>query len=156
MRRLEWFGWFTPHRRILEEAFARHQRGENVMLLAIAGDFPVGQIFVDLTRKADESVALLWAFRVLPGFQGAGIGGSLLTLAESVAASHGHGQSEVGVALHNADARRLYERRGYRPHDMIRESVRYRTPEGSARVMRLHELVLRKPLAPRDAQACAG
>ena len=36
------------------------------------------------------------------------------------------------------------------------EWVRYRTPEGSARVMRLHELVLRKPLAPRDAQACAG
>ena len=65
--KLEWFGWFTPHRQIIHETFERQQRGEAIMLLAVARDFPVGQAWIDLTRKADEAVGVIWALRVLPG-----------------------------------------------------------------------------------------
>jgi hypothetical protein len=49
---LEWFGLFTPSREIAQKAFERYRRGENMMLVAEANRFPVGQIWVDHAQKA--------------------------------------------------------------------------------------------------------
>src|SRR5437763_1664137 len=47
---LEWFGLYRHHREIFADAFARHLRGQNIMLVADMHDFPVGQAWIDLTK----------------------------------------------------------------------------------------------------------
>jgi GNAT superfamily N-acetyltransferase len=51
---------------------------------------------------------------VLPERRGEGIGTALTQAAEREAASRGHDRVEITVSVHNAGARRLYERLGYR------------------------------------------
>src|SRR5207302_8440273 len=43
---LEWFGMYAHHREILRDAFARHMRGDNLMLVADLNDFPVAQAWL--------------------------------------------------------------------------------------------------------------
>src|SRR5947208_11574768 len=69
LRELEWFGMFTPHRALIEEAFARQLRGEVVMGVADLAGFPVGQVWVDLARKRDQGTGIIWAIRVIPFLQ---------------------------------------------------------------------------------------
>lgn len=146
---LEWFGMFTQHREIIREAHERQQRGENLMLLAVINDFPIGQIWIDLTRERDERTAVLWAFRVFPVMQGFGIGSRLLANAESVAQSHGCVCTEIRVELANAPAVLFYQRRGYPVVREDREPFSYTTPWGERAHLQLEELVLRKSIAGR-------
>src|SRR3954454_4848974 len=53
---LEWFGLYTPHREIIAAAFDRQVRGTNLMLVAEANGFPVGQVWIDLEKQAAERV----------------------------------------------------------------------------------------------------
>lgn len=146
LRPLEWFGWFTPHRVLIEEAFARQVAGEVFMLLAIVGGFPIGQIWIDLTRKSSEGVGVLWALRVQPGFQGLGVATALIFQAETLLRKHGRPFSEVGVEPANDRARRLYERLGYVLSGSERELVRYVTPSGKRRTMKIDQCLFRRCL----------
>lgn len=40
---LEWFGLYTEHRQLIQDAFRRQQVGEVIMLVADLDDFPVGR-----------------------------------------------------------------------------------------------------------------
>lgn len=144
---LEWFGMFTAHRQILHEAFARHLRGGNVMLVAVANGFPLGQAWIDLEAKAPEGAGVLWAVRVFPLFQGLGIGARLLRAAENVLRERGWEWAEIGVEKDNQGARRLYERTGYRLSGEERGEYTYTTP-GGAHVRVPNDLwILRKRLS---------
>src|SRR6188508_3179209 len=79
---LEWFGLYTEHRQLIDEAFRRQQAGEVVMLVADLDGFPVGQAWLDLSAQAADSVGVIWAVRVFPLLRNHGIGTRLMLAAE--------------------------------------------------------------------------
>lgn len=145
---LEWFGMFTAHRKLIRDAWERHLAGDNVMLVAEANRFPVGQVWIDLARHGDESAGLLWAVRVFPLLQGLGIGGRLLDAAEETLADRGYRWALIGVEKHNEGAYRLYRRRGYAPWSELRESYAYVPPGSDVPIeIEIDEWLLRKRVA---------
>jgi len=143
---LEWYGLFHEHRAIIRSAFKGQLRGQGLMLLAEVNHFPIGQVWLDLTRKAAERCGRLWACRVIPPFQCRGIGARLLSCAEAILRRRGFVLAEVGVEKDNPNARRFYERQGYRQSGAELEIVRTRTPAGRPLRMRLDQWLLSKPL----------
>lgn len=143
---LEWFGMFTPHRELIRAAFERQQRGEVLMLVADINDFPAGQAWIDLTKKRDESVGVVWAVRVIPFLQNLRIGTRLIAAAERALVNHGFAYSELGVEKNNVDAKRLYERIGYSVVSEEQDEFSCGTPDGSLRQVPVEELILRKKL----------
>lgn len=148
LEKLEWYGQFTNHRSIIDDAFARQGRGENLMLLAVANGFPVGQAWIDLAVRDDEPerVGLLWAVRVFPFLQGLGLGTRLLAAAEEALRARGFAVAEIGVEKDNPDARRLYERVGYVYDRDLKESFSYTEWTGTEVTVELDEWMLRKRL----------
>lgn len=137
---LEWMGLHTPEREIIERAFAEQERGEALMLLGVAGGFPVAQAWIDFSRRGSAKCPHLWAVRVFPPLSGAGIGRALLREAERRVARRGAQLVELGVEPGNKRARRFYHRLGYR------DAADAPSPsDGPA------QLVLRKPLHPPRA-----
>lgn len=130
LENLEWFGMFTAHREIIREGFRRHLTGENPMLVLELGGFPVGQAWIDLAKKRARSIGVLWALRILPCFQGMGLGTRLVHAAERVVREAGQAVVEVGVERTNEAARRLYERLGYALAGEEREAYSYEQPDG--------------------------
>lgn len=123
------------------------------MLLAVVREFPVGQLWVDLARKRDAGIGVLWALRVLPGLRGTGIGTRLLQCAEAQLRERGIPFSEIGVEQDNPDARRLYERMGYVAAGIEHDVAEYVTPAGHRERMEVEQWILRKPLAPESPSA---
>ncbi|MDQ3810492.1 MAG: GNAT family N-acetyltransferase [Chloroflexota bacterium] len=149
---LEWFDMYRHHREIFRDAFARHVRGDNVMLVADLNDFPVGQAWVDLTKRRAEGVGYIWAVRVLPCLHNLGIGTLLMRGAERVLRARKIGVAEVGVEKDNADARRLYERLGYAFCGELSEEYGYTTPDGVRGRHLVDQWILRKRLDPHDGE----
>lgn len=142
---VEWMGLHTREREIIAEAFAAQERGEQLMLLADANGFPIGQAWLDFARRGSERCPRLWAVRVFPPLQRAGLGEKLMREAERLAAAHGARQVELGVERINPAARRFYRRLGYVPVGSEREVVRY-SFEGCPLSMELDQEILRKEL----------
>ncbi|WP_394846747.1 GNAT family N-acetyltransferase [Pendulispora brunnea] len=112
---LEWFGQFTHDRAIIEHTYLQQQRDEALILVAEVQGFPSGQVWLDLTRKRDTSIGIIWAFRVIDCLQGLGIGARLIAAAEAVFVARGFATSELEVDVENTRARNLYSRLGYTP-----------------------------------------
>ena len=150
---LEWFGLFTPMRASILAAFQRFEQGENFMLVAEANHFPVGQVWIDLSKQRAESIGGLWALRVLPPLQNLGIGSRLIATAESLLCERGYATAEISAEKNNPNAQRLYERLGYH---VIRDNVEewdYTTPQGRVVHEAITEWIMRKPLATDQAQS---
>jgi ribosomal protein S18 acetylase RimI-like enzyme len=143
---LEWYGIFRDHRELFDRAFARHMLGENVMLVADLGLFPVGQAWVDLTKNRGDRSAYIWAVRVFPFLRGLGIGTRLLEASEAIALGHDCRWAEVGVEKDNPDARRLYERLGYTYARELTEQYQLHTPDGAPVTYTVDQWLLRKSL----------
>jgi GNAT superfamily N-acetyltransferase len=111
---LEWSGLFSGHRQIIQDTYERQQRGEALILLGVANDFPVAQVWLDFTARGTSQRPRAWALRVFPALQGLGIGTWMLESAERVAKLRGAQDMEIGVETDNFDAHRLYERLGYK------------------------------------------
>ena len=144
---LEWGGLFTTHRDIIRSAFRRQQeRGDLLMLVADLGGYPVGQVWIDFCRCADEGAGFLWAVRVLESMQGAGIGARMIAAAEDVIRGRGRPCARLLVERRNKRARRLCERLGYAGLGELAESVCFTTPDGRSVRMDLDELIMGKSL----------
>jgi ribosomal protein S18 acetylase RimI-like enzyme len=143
---LEWFGLFTPHRELIRVAYERQLAGEVEMLLGDVADFPVAQLWIDRVKRRDERVGVLWAIRVFPFLRRLGIGTALLSEAEAWLREQGFLEAELGVEKDNADARRLYERRGYRHVGEACEAYSYTAQDGSRVEAIADQWLLRKPL----------
>jgi ribosomal protein S18 acetylase RimI-like enzyme len=152
LRELEWFGIFTPHRELIREAFERQQAGEVLMLVAEVQGFPAGQLWVDLQRSGSAPAAYLWALRVFPVFQGAGIGTRLLDAAEVLLRERGVEAVEIGVEADNRGARRLYERREYHPEREEHDNYEYVEPGGERVHIPVHMTILRKSLVAHSSE----
>jgi ribosomal protein S18 acetylase RimI-like enzyme len=145
LRPLEWEGHYTEQRSLIVDAWVRQGRGEVIMLVADAHGYPVGQLWVDLEH------GVLWSFRVMPALQGRGIGSRLLDVAEACLAAAGFGRAELGCEVSNLDARRLYERRGYRKVGHHLEHFTYDTPDGRLIYVAQEIDLMHKLLPGRDA-----
>jgi len=144
--KLEWFGLHTPAREIITTAFQRQQKGEVVMLVAETNHFPIGQIWIDLTKRGENNIGFLWALRVMIPFQSLGIGTRLIVSAESLLKARGFYISELSVGKDNPDARRLYERLGYH---IVRDNIeewQYTPPGGTTVFVRDDGWILHKSL----------
>lgn len=145
---LEWMGLYSPHRRILAEAFAAQQEGRAVFLLGIASGYPVAQVIVDWPAQADGP-ATFWAVRTFFPLHGLGIGRRLMAKAENLAAARGIARGELLVDPADAGARAFYEKLGWAatgerdclrlmekrldPCEALTEPVEVRTRTGAAR-----------------------
>lgn len=143
---LEWHGLYTPMRAVIRSAFRAQERGDGAMLLADADGFPAGQAWIDFARKAHLGLATLWAVRVFPAFQRAGLGTLLMHAAERAVLTRGVGAAELGVDRDNAGVLRFYGALGYVRVGTERGTFSYRTPEGRTVEVSVDQWLLRKRL----------
>jgi len=116
---LEWDGVYTRYRQVFRETFEDAQRGQRVMLVAVAAGEVVGQVFVQLNSSEQQFAdgatrGYLYALRVRPVWQGQGVGARLMAAAEAALRERGFTTAVIAAAKENAGALRLYERLGYR------------------------------------------
>ncbi len=111
---LEWMGLFAPHRNIIRATFDAQERGEALMLLGIAGGFPIAQIWIDFVRHRPQQIATIWAVRTFSPLQGSGIGTHMMAAAEDAIRVRGVERAELQVERDNAAGKRFYRRLGWR------------------------------------------
>jgi GNAT superfamily N-acetyltransferase len=117
---LEWNGEYRHFRRLYSDVYQSTSQGRALMWVAdLHGVGVIGQVFVQLNsaRKelADgEARAYLYSFRIQPPHRRFGIGGGLLQVVEADLLRRGFGITTLNVGRQNLDARRFYERHGYR------------------------------------------
>ena len=114
------------------------------MLVAEVNRFPAGQVWVDLTKRRDEAIGVLWALRVFIPFQNLGIGKALIASAEEHLNVVGFQISELGVEKDNPTAKRLYERLGYGVVSENIEKWEYTPPRGMTVHMTSEEWIMHK------------
>ncbi len=56
---LEWFGMYSQFREITLKNFESYEKGEILMLVAEANNFPVGQAYIDLVKRSEESIGVI-------------------------------------------------------------------------------------------------
>ena len=99
--------------------------GDDLVLIAERAGRPVGYAFVHMHAGPDDTwpVGRRWAevvsLSVLPDERGAGIGTALLDAVDRELAARDVPDLQVAVMAGNADALRLYERRGLRPAELV-------------------------------------
>jgi len=143
---MEWFGEYTDQRQLIHDAFQRQQRGELLMLVATVGGFPVGQIWIDLTRQRHQRTGMLFALRVLFLFRGSGIGRVLVRAAEAELRRRGFTHAEIGAEKDNPRARALYERLGYTVIGERVDPLTYHKPDGERVEIGVDQWILSRPL----------
>lgn len=117
---LEWEGELIHLRQIFAQAFEQYRRGEAVLWVAdLPGVGIIAQAFVQLDSRRSELAdgdqrAYLYGFRVRETFRNRGIGSKMLQAIEDDLQRRGYRSVTLNVGRDNPDARRLYERQGYR------------------------------------------
>ncbi len=143
--KLEWFGAYAHFRELYRRTWYDHQAGRRLMLVADLHGFPIGQVWLDVTPV---DYAYLYALRVMEPMQGFGIGTGLIESAELLARSRGYRQIQLAVEKTNADARRLYERLGYRAFSQRVDMWSYTDHHGQSHWVQEDVYGMRKILAP--------
>jgi GNAT superfamily N-acetyltransferase len=109
------FDTATPGPVVLARRLERLLAGDATIAL-LAGDAAVAVAVLTLRTNVwyEGRVALLDELYVVPGLRGQGVGSALLATAESVTRARGGELLEINVDGQDTDARRFYERHGYR------------------------------------------
>jgi ribosomal protein S18 acetylase RimI-like enzyme len=149
--KLEWFGMFAAHREIIHAAYESQEQGENFMLVADVHGWAVGQLWIDLAKKREDSTGILWALRVFPFLQNLRIGTRLIKAGEQFLRGQGFGCAEIGAEKDDPAARRLYERLGYRLVGSERSEYSYTGPDGAPVHVPVDEWILHKRLHRDDS-----
>lgn len=151
LRLLEWFGEHR-HLRLVEAAAWSHvEAGGVLFLVADVGGFPVAQLKIALVHDEDVKAdgarsGYFYGLRVFGPFQRLGIGTALVAHGEGLLRERGFRWATIAVERQNADARRLYERLGYRSIREHHRSWSYVDPDGRTRLVDVDEVLLRKSL----------
>lgn len=148
--KLEWFGMFTPHREIIRSTYERQLHGKELMLVAETNGFPVGQVWIDLSKGRDEAIGILWAVRVFPFLQKLGLGARLIEAAEDALRRRGFSVAELGVEKISSAAG-FYERLGYRRSGTRLEEYSYTAPTGEFVRIDVDQVIYRKRLTDEAA-----
>jgi ribosomal protein S18 acetylase RimI-like enzyme len=91
------------------------ERGDELVGYALVAVMPSSETLLDDTWRVGERVAEIETVSVAPAERGAGIGSALLDRVDAELAAAGIEDVLIGAVVTNADAIRLYERRGFRP-----------------------------------------
>jgi GNAT superfamily N-acetyltransferase len=110
--KLEWMGLMPAQRASLDDAYARHARGDEVLLVAESQGFPVALLRITLPAEAGEAASIA-ALRVMPGLQGLGLGTALMAAAERVARQRGRAALEISIDDDDEKGRARNVRLGY-------------------------------------------
>jgi ribosomal protein S18 acetylase RimI-like enzyme len=102
------------HVEYCRDQFARGPAALAILVAVDSEGVPIGKVHLDFEARADEGVAVLVAASVTPPLRGVGIGTELMRAAETFSCERGCHAIVLGVEDSNPDARRLYERLGYR------------------------------------------
>jgi ribosomal protein S18 acetylase RimI-like enzyme len=117
---LEWKGEYAHFRRLYADTFMLVEQGAAIIWIAETnGSGLIGQCFVSLKRYRPELAdgivrAYIYGFRVKPEFRNQGIGGQIMHTVEADLRNRGFQQVTLNVGQENPNARRFYERLGYR------------------------------------------
>jgi ribosomal protein S18 acetylase RimI-like enzyme len=117
---LEWEGEFTHFRRLYQDIYQSSRRGEAVLWVAELNPVGViGQLFVQLNSARSEladgaSRAYIYGFRIRAEYRNQGLGTLMLEVTERDLVKRGYRWAVLNVNRDNPDARRLYERLGYK------------------------------------------
>jgi ribosomal protein S18 acetylase RimI-like enzyme len=116
---LEWDGQYHHYRAVFQRAFDEAQAGQRVLLLAEAAEAVVGQVFVQLNSSEQQFAdgagrGYIYALRVRSEWRNHGLGSRLVQAAEDELRARGFQTAVIAAGKDNPDARRLYERLGYR------------------------------------------
>lgn len=117
---LEWDGEYRHFRRLYAEIFDSSQRGRSLMwVVDLEGTGIIGQLFVQLNSARTELAngmtrAYIYGFRIRPLYRGNGLGTSMMKIVEADLKRRGYKKITLNVGRDNPEARRLYERLGYR------------------------------------------
>ena len=136
---LEWDGEYTHFRRLYKEIYEGADKGRAIMWVAdLNGTTIIGQLFVQLSSARTElangtSRAYIYSFRIQPPYRDKGLGTYMLQIAEKDLVERGFQWVTLNVARDNPDARRLYERLGYRVIAMEPGNWTYRDDHGITR-----------------------
>lgn len=117
------------------------------MLVAEVNHFPIGQVWIDLVKKHQDSISLVWALRVMPCLQNLGIGSRLISTAERAIQSCGLTVAEIAVEKDNPTAKRLYERLGYRVIVENTDEWNFTKPDGKTMHIVSQVWLMQKELA---------
>ncbi len=109
------FGTPTPGPQVLAPRLRTLLAGDRTVA-AVAGDPLVGFGLVTLRPNVwfEGPVALLDELYVVPHLRGQGVGAALIQLIETICRERGVELVEINVDAPDVDARRFYERHGYR------------------------------------------
>jgi GNAT superfamily N-acetyltransferase len=136
------------HAPLVERAFVAAAAGRNRILVAELKGELVGQVWLDIGRRRDERVAIIWALRVTPAHQAQRVGAALLIAAERLAVRLGFVRVEVGVSGGIPSLCAMYERRGYHPAGSRVDCERWRSPTGESQSALFDQSLWEKELVP--------
>jgi ribosomal protein S18 acetylase RimI-like enzyme len=113
-------------------------QGKRLLLLAVANEYPIGQIFIQLSSPDDvfstgQQRGYLYSFRVMDAFRGQGIGTALLHHAQKILIERGYQTASIAAAKDNPRARRMYERAGFQVFSEDSGHWHYTDHEGRTR-----------------------
>lgn len=117
---LEWDGEYRHFRKLYQEIYESSKKGDAILwVVELNGSGIIGQVFIQLdsVRKelADGSTrAYLYGFRIQSEYRNQGIGSYLLRFVETDLYSRGFVKMTLNVGRENINARRLYDRNGYK------------------------------------------
>ena len=117
---LEWDGAYQKYRRMYTRLFKESQQKKVLMwLVELPRQEIIGQAFVMLNSGEIDAAdgftrAYVFAFRVKPHWRNCGVGTFLMAHIEKELYEKGFRFATLNVAKENPDARRLYERLGYK------------------------------------------
>ncbi len=140
---LEWDGEYQKSRLTYARLYEDSKTGNPILwMVETPQGKMVGQAFVMLTSGEKDAAdgrerAYIFAFRVRPQFRNRGVGTMLMRFIERDLARRGFSTVTLNVAKENPDARRLYERLGYRITGSKPGKWSYRDDKGQ--VQRVHE-----------------
>ena len=117
---LEWDGEYRHFRRLYRDIYHSACQGKAILWVAdqeAAG--VIGQVFVQLDSARKELAdgmarAYIYGFRVRPVYRNLGVGGQMLQTVEYNLERRSFELATLNVGRENPDARRFYERYGYR------------------------------------------
>jgi len=117
---MEWDGEFAHFRRLYKQHFQNSRSGNTLIWVVENEDGEiVGQVFLSLLSSQSELAdgihrAYLFSFRLKPDYRNHGLGSHMLDFVESYLVRRGFDTLRINVARDNVQARRMYERHGYR------------------------------------------
>ncbi len=126
---------WRARRELYEELLAKP---DSLLLLAIVDGEPIGYglthvmpvagSWIEDTWQTGDRIGEIESLSVLPAYRGTGLGSELLERLEAHLRDLGIEDVILGALAGNADAIRLYERRGYRPTWLYLSKLARREP----------------------------